>query len=578
MGLARYMVKKSVEQIQSESTSLGLKRTLGKWNLVSLGIGCIIGAGIFVMTGRAAAEHAGPALVYSFIFTGIACGFVGLCYAELASVLPISGSAYTYAYATLGEVLAWTMGWLLVLEYGVAASTVAVGWSGYINSFLLGFNIVIPPELTVAYGDVVPVNSVYQSIFSNLGYSFNDNNYLVAASGELVRGVFNLPAFLGVTLVTILLVIGVSESAKVNNIIVAIKTTVVVMFVVIGFFYVDTHNWTPFIPENEGPGRYGWDGIFRAAGIIFFAYVGFEAVSTAAQEAKNPQKDMPFGILGSLFICTLLYMATSAVLTGIVPYTDLNVPDPMAVAVDHIGLGWFAFLIKVGALTGLTSVMLVLLYGQTRIFYIMSADGLLPPSFSKIHPRFKTPYINTILIGGIVAVAAGMTPISLLGDLVSLGTLLAFIIVCFSVYYLRKKQPDLARPFRTPWVPVVPLLGVLTCGYLIVTMFISIQSFDEAYYVGHHPEVQQMVSEGKYATPLDHFLTAGQEEKDFKAWMPFDPEHPENAKSNVVLKPSGREILIYIPPYVLLGALIYIFYSRRNSKLGQEFAAANKAA
>lgn len=572
MSLARFMVKKSVEQIQSESTTLGLKRTLGKWNLVSLGIGCIIGAGIFVMTGRAAAEHAGPALVFSFIFTGIACGFVGLCYAELASVLPISGSAYTYAYATLGEVLAWTMGWLLVLEYGVAAATVAVGWSGYVNSFLLGFGTILPPQLTVAYGELIPVNSVYHDLFIQSGYFINDSNYLVTAGGELVRGFFNLPAFLGVSMVTTLLVVGVSESAKVNNAIVCIKLAVVVMFIVIGIFYVDVNNWTPFIPENEGPGRYGWDGIFRAAGIIFFAYVGFEAVSTAAQEAKNPQKDMPFGILGSLFICTILYMLTSAVLTGIVPYGDLNVPDPMAVAVDHIGLGWFSFLIKVGALTGLTSVMLVLLYGQTRIFYIMSADGLLPPSFSKIHPRFKTPYINTIVIGAIVAIAAGMTPISLLGDLVSLGTLLAFIIVCFSVYYLRKKQPDLVRPFRTPWVPVVPFLGILTCGYLIITMFISLQSFDEAYYVSRHPEVQQMVSEGLYDSPLDHFLEKGQNEPDRMEWLPVNPDAPDNAEKNVVLKHSGKEILMYIPPYILLGAFIYIFYSRRHSHLGKEFA------
>ena len=295
--------------------------------------------------------------------------------------MPISGSAYAYGYATLGEFIAWIIGWDLILEYAFGAATVAVGWSGYINSFLMGFGVVLPPELTVAYGDTVPVSNVYQPLFAAMGYGFNSDNHLLNSAGGLVRGIFNLPAFLGVSMVTALLVVGVSESAKVNNAIVLVKLAVVVMFVLIGIFYVDMNNWTPFIPENEGPGRYGWDGIFRAAGIIFFAYVGFEAVSTAAQEAKDPQKDMPFGILGSLLICTLLYMATSAVLTGIVPYSDLNVPDPMAVAVDHIGLGWFSFLIKVGALTGLTSVMLVLLYGQTRIFYIMSADGLLPPSF-----------------------------------------------------------------------------------------------------------------------------------------------------------------------------------------------------
>lgn len=567
MSFSRYFIKKSVARIMEESKVSELKRTLGPWNLISLGIGCIIGAGIFVMTGKAAAEHAGPALVYSFIFTGIACAFVGLCYAELASVLPISGSAYTYAYATLGEVLAWTMGWLLVLEYGVAAATVAVGWSGYINSFLIGFGIVIPPEFTVAFGDPVNVNAVYHHVFTDKGYSFNADSNLLDAAGHVVHGIFNLPAFLGVSMVTTLLIIGVSESAKVNNVIVFIKTTVVLMFIVIGVFYVDPANWQPFIPANEGPGKYGWDGIFRAAGIIFFAYVGFEAVSTAAQEAKNPQKDMPIGILGSLFICTILYMAVSAVLTGIVPYKELNVPDPMAVAVDHIGLGWFSFLIKIGAITGLSSVMLVLLYGQTRIFYVMARDGLMPKSFCKIHPKFKTPYINTMIIGMIVAVAAGVTPISLLGDLVSLGTLLAFMIVCFSVYYLRKKQPELVRPFRTPWVPVVPLMGILTCGYLVITMFVSVQPFDTAYYTAQHPKVQQLVESGKYDSALDHYLEKGQHKKHAENWKTIDPAAPDNAENFVVLKDSAKDILLYIPPYILIGALIYIFYGRRNSLL-----------
>ncbi len=567
MSFSRYFIKKSVERIVAESMNSELKRTLGPWNLVSLGIGCIIGAGIFVMTGKAAAEHAGPALVYSFIFTGIACAFVGLCYAELASVLPISGSAYTYAYATLGEVLAWTMGWLLVLEYGVAAATVAVGWSGYVNSFLLGFGVIMPPELTTAFGQVVKVNDVYHSLFTAHGYSFDAANQLLDSTGKLVHGIFNLPAFIGVAAVSTLLVVGVSESAKVNNAIVFIKLAVVVMFIGIGAFYVNVDNWTPFIPENEGPGKYGWDGIFRAASIIFFAYVGFEAVSTAAQEAKNPQKDMPFGILGSLFICTLLYMAVSAVLTGVVPYKDLNVPDPMAVAVDHIGLGWFSFLIKIGALTGLTSVMLVLLYGQTRIFYVMSRDGLMPAAFSKVHKRFQTPYINTIIIGSIVAIAAGMTPISLLGDLVSLGTLLAFMIVCFSVLYLRRKQPELVRPFRTPFVPWVPLAGVLTCGYLVFTMFFSFQAFDEAYYLGNHPEVKQQIEAGEYSDGLSHYLEVGQNEENWKEWKPFDLANEDAAEDHLVFKESGKEILHYIPPYILLGALIYIFYGRRHSHL-----------
>lgn len=508
------LAKKTVAQIQTEAQANTLKRTLGKWNLVSLGIGCIIGAGIFVMTGTAAANHAGPALVMSFIFTGIACAFVGLCYAELASVLPISGSAYTYAYATLGEVLAWVMGWLLVLEYGVAASTVAVGWSGYINSFLLSFNVVIPPELTVATGQPIQVTDVYHPMFEAMGYAFNAKNQLLTGAGEMVRGVFNLPATIGIMAVTMLLIVGVSESAKVNNIIVFIKVAVVVLFVAIGIFHVNPDNWVPFIPDNEGPGIYGWGGIFRAASIIFFAYVGFEAVSTAAQEAKDPQKDMPFGILGSLLVCTILYIGVSAVLTGIVPFKELAVADPMAVAVDKIGLGWFAFLIKVGAILGLSSVMMVLLYGQTRIFYVMSRDGLLPALFSSVHKKFHTPHWNTLMVGIVVAVAAGLTPIAVLGDLVSLGTLLAFMIVCFSVLYLRRTQPNLPRPFRTPGVPLVPLLGIATCGYLVFSIFFG-----------------------------------------------------QDSTGAIVITDSGRHVLSLTGPYVLVGAAIYILYGVRKSKL-----------
>lgn len=508
-------LRKTVAQIQAEAGSSELKRTLGKWNLLSLGIGCIIGAGIFVMTGTAAANHAGPALMISFIFTGIACAFVGLCYAELASVLPISGSAYTYAYATLGEALAWAMGWLLVLEYGVAAATVAVGWSGYLNSFLLGLGVMIPPELTAATGQPVKITDVYHPMFEVAGYMFGASGELLLKSGEAVKGVFNLPAFAGVVAVASLLVVGVSESAKVNNIIVFIKTAVVLAFVVIGAFYVNPDNWQPFIPENTAPGVYGWDGVFRAASIIFFAYVGFEAVSTAAQEAKNPQKDMPFGILGSLIVCTILYMGVSAVMTGLVPYQKLGVAEPMAVAVDAIpGMAWFAKTIKIGALLGLSSVMMVLLYGQTRIFYVMGRDGLLPEFFCKVHKKFQTPYINTIVVGAVVAVAAGVTPIQLLGDLVSLGTLLAFMIVCFSVLYLRKTQPDLPRPFRTPGAPLTPLLGMATCGYLVYSIFFG-----------------------------------------------------RDALGNIVLTHSGYEVLLHTGPYAIVGVLIYVLYGMRHSKL-----------
>jgi APA family basic amino acid/polyamine antiporter len=508
--------RKTIDQIQGEANTHELKRTLGKWNLVSLGIGCIIGAGIFVMTGTAAAQHAGPAIILSFVFTGIACAFVGLCYAELAALLPVSGSAYTYAYATLGEVFAWIMGWLLLLEYGVAAATVAVGWSGYINSFLLGFHIMIPPQLTAATGQPIQVTDVFQSQFTAIGYHFNSDGMLMDAAGHLITAIFNLPAFIGIGLVGTLLVIGVSESAKVNNVIVFIKLIVVLLFIGIGAFYVHPANWHPFIPPQKAPGVYGWDGIFRAASIIFFAYVGFEAVSTAAQEAKNPQKDMPFGILGSLLICTILYMGVAAVLTGLVPYAALNVADPMAVAVDHIGMNWFSFIIKIGAITGLSSVMLVLMYGQTRIFYTMSKDGLLPISLSHVHKRFKTPYINTIIVSAIVALAAGVTPISLLGDLVSLGTLVAFMIVCLTVLYLRRAEPNLPRPFRTPWSPVVPVLGILTCGYLVFTIFFG-----------------------------------------------------SNDAGAIVLTESGSKVLQYTGPYVIVGALIYLFYGMRNSELGK---------
>jgi APA family basic amino acid/polyamine antiporter len=445
--LKQMLARKSIAQIQHEANTHSLRRSLGKWNLLSLGVGCIIGAGIFVMTGTAAAQYAGPAIILSFIFAGLACAFAGLCYAELASVLPVSGSAYTYAYATLGEVFAWVMGWLLVLEYGLAASTVAVGWSGYVGSFLKDIGIIIPPAFSAATGTMVTL-----------------------ADGSQIESIFNLPAFLGVMAVTLLLVLGVKESASVNNVIVFIKVSVILAFIAIGVFYVNFDNLTPFIPENEGPGKFGMDGVLRAASVIFFAYVGFEAVSTAAAEAKNPQKDMPFGIIGSLLVCTIIYMAMAFVLTGVVHYSELNVPDPIAVAVDQIGLGWFAFIIKIGAIMGLSSVMLVLLYGQTRIFYTMAKDGLLPGFIAKVHPKFHTPYLNTLLVGAAVSLAAGTMPISQLGDLVSLGTLCAFAIVCMSVLYLHYKEPNLVRPYSTPFKPFVPILGILFCGYLIAQM------------------------------------------------------------------------------------------------------------
>jgi APA family basic amino acid/polyamine antiporter len=454
MGLGqRMMLRKSVEQIQRETRTSELKRTLGPWNLMLLGVGCIIGAGIFVRTGNAAALHAGPAVLLAFVIAGAVCAFAGLCYAELSSTLPVSGSAYTYSYTTLGEFAAWVMGALLLLEYGLAASVVAVGWSGYVVSLLADYGITVPPELTGPYGHVL--------------------------AGTDVVTVFNLPAFLVCVTLAALLVVGVSESAKVNNVIVAVKAGVIVAFIVIGGWMVmqnwDTlsANWDPFIPEPTGAkGEFGWGGIFRAASIVFFAYIGFEAVSTAGQEARNPQKDMPIGIIGSLVICTVLYILVSIVLTLVVNYKDLNVPDPVAVAVDSFGAewSWFAKIIKAGAIIGLTSVVLVLMYGQTRIFYTMARDGLLPRVFATVHKRFQTPWINTILVGLLTALAAGFFDINTLGDMTSVGTLAAFGIVCLTVIWLRTTHPELPRGFRVPFYPFLPALGIVACFGLIFSV------------------------------------------------------------------------------------------------------------
>lgn len=465
--MARMMARKSVAQVQRETETSELKRTLGPWNLLFLGIGCIIGAGIFVRTGNAAALHAGPAVVISYLIAGFICALAGLCYAELSSTLPVSGSAYTYSYTTVGEFAAWVMGALLLLEYGLAASVVAVGWAGYVVSLLGDYGIYIPPELTGPAGHAL------------MKGSGTEMTAVLDASGVPVTTIFNLPAFLICMALAALLVIGVSESAKFNNVIVAIKTSVIIAFIIIGGWFVIEHfdtlksNWDPFIPEPSGEkGEFGWSGILRAASIVFFAYIGFEAVSTAGQEAKNPAKDMPFGLLGSLFVCTILYILVSIVLTLLVNYKVLNVPDPVAVAVDALGpqWAWFAKIIKVGAIVGLTSVVLVLMYGQTRIFYTMARDGLLPRIFSTIHPRFKTPWINTILVGLITAFAAGFFDINTLGDMTSVGTLAAFAIVCLSVMWLRRTHPDIPRGYRVPFYPVVPVLGIIFCIALIFSV------------------------------------------------------------------------------------------------------------
>ncbi|MFO0541673.1 MAG: amino acid permease, partial [Phenylobacterium sp.] len=425
--------RKSVAQIQSEHEHGELKRTLGALNLTLLGIGCIIGTGIFVLTGRAAADFAGPGIMISFIITGTLCAFVALCYAELASVLPVSGSAYSYSYASMGEIMAWIMGLLLILEYGLAGSTVAVGWSGYLVSLLKDFGVAIPPALTAAPG--VEVKD--------------------AAGNVVATGIMNLPAMVALLAVTALLVRGVTESTTVNNVIVFIKVGVVVAFIGIGAFYVNPDLWSPLIPPQdpappagtpmdvwsqiwralvgivtgETGSQYGVSGVIHAAAVIFFAYLGFEAVSTAGAESRNPARDMPIGILASLAICTVLYILTSAVLVGIVPYQSLDNPAPIALAVNEIGLGWFAILVKIGALAGLSSVMLVLLYGQTRIFYTMSRDGLLPDVLSRIHPKFQTPWVNTVVVGVLACFAAGFMSLDKLADLSNVGALTAFGVV-----------------------------------------------------------------------------------------------------------------------------------------------------
>jgi APA family basic amino acid/polyamine antiporter len=470
-----YFRTKSMADLRGEEG--GLKRVLTATNLVLLGIGAIIGAGIFVLTGTAAAQYAGPGIVLSFCLAGLGCLFAGLCYAEFSSMIPVAGSAYTYGYATLGELVAWIIGWDLILEYLFAASTVAVGWAGYFTAFMTELGFKIPPALAGAPFSVVGTHTLVRSeicVDPATGALAVDavSRTLVPVADcvskglTLSHGLVNLPAVCLVLLLTALLVIGIKESARFNNFVVFIKLAIVLLVIGFGFKYVNSANWMPFIPPNTGEvGHFGWSGVIRGAAVIFFAYIGFDAVSTAAQEAKNPQKDLPIGMLGSLAICTVLYILMALVMTGLAHYTELNVPHPVFVAIEKAGpaLKWLGFFVNIGAIMGLASVVLVMLMGQPRIFFTMARDGLLPPVFGKVHPKFGTPYISTIVTGLVAAVIAGMFPIGLLGELVSIGTLLAFVIVCGGIIVLRRKQPDLPRPFRTPLVPLVPILGILTC-------------------------------------------------------------------------------------------------------------------
>ncbi len=471
--MANLLATKPLSLLTREASEEGehtLKRSLGPLNLITLGIGAIVGAGIFVLTGQAAALHAGPAVALSFVFAGITCAFAGLCYAEFASIIPIAGSAYTYGYATLGELVAWIIGWDLVLEYAFGAATVASGWSGYLVSLLDQLHINLAPRLTATTGTILYLYNQRWQPMGSLPAGVNISGL------PHVTGMFNLIAFLGIWAVTIVLIIGIKESANLNSAFVIIKLAIIAVFLVLGINFLIHHpdlaraNWHPFIPKAQGPGRYGFGGIITGAASVFFAYIGFDAVSTAAQEARNPKRDMPIGILGSLVICTLLYIAVSLVLTGMVSYRTLDVADPVAVGIDVTGVSWGSLLVKIGAVLGLGTVMLVMLLAQSRIFYSMSKDGLLWPWASVIHPKFRTPWISNLVVGGVVAVLPAVLPIDRLAELVNIGTLLAFTIVCSGVWILRRRYPEMERPFKTPLVPLVPILGILSALYLMITL------------------------------------------------------------------------------------------------------------
>jgi APA family basic amino acid/polyamine antiporter len=473
--------RKSITDLQAEArTDHSLKRALGAMNLTMLGIGAIIGTGIFVLTGTVAAENSGPAVVLSFVLAGIASVFAALCYAEFASLVPMAGSAYTYGYATLGEFFAWVIGWDLILEYALGATTVAIGWSGYVVSFLHDIGLDVPPVLSAARGThlinipaslaaILHVPAGWQSFSAQMGQTISAAGTDPATLAQ-VTAIFNLPAVIIIGLATTLLVIGIKESATVNDIIVLIKVAVVLLFIVAAARAINPANWHPFMPPAEGPGHYGWSGVMTGAGIVFFAYIGFDAVSTAAQEAKNPQRDMPIGIIGSLIICTVLYILVSGIATGVMPYKQLDVPDPIAVAADRAGLGWMSSLIKLGAIAGLSSVIIVMLLGQSRIFWTMSRDGLLPEFVNKVHPKFQTPWITSIVTGVAVAFFSALATVREAASLVSIGTLLAFVIVSCGILFLRVREPNLPRPFKAPWIWFVAPMGAISALYLMVSL------------------------------------------------------------------------------------------------------------
>lgn len=443
-------IKKPLAQLMAQAEgSRELRRTLGPANLVALGVGAIIGAGLFSITGLAAANNAGPAITISFVVAALGCAFAGLCYAEFASMIPIAGSAYTYSYATMGELIAWIIGWDLVLEYALGAATVAISWSGYLIKFLEYYNLHIPLELTL---------SPFQTV--------------TLADGSLVTGVINLPAVFIIVVVSLILIKGTHESALANAIIVSLKVGVVLVFVILGWSYINPDNYVPYIPENRGTfGEFGFSGIIRAAAIVFFAYIGFDAVSTAAQESKNPRKDMPIGILGSLVVCTILYILFAHVMLGLANYKEFAGKDgiaPVAVAIAHTPYVFLQQAVILAILAGYSSVILVMLLGQSRVFYSMSQDGLLPKLFSDIHPKFKTPYKSNFLFMLFVSLFAAFVPASVVGEMVSIGTLFAFVLVCIGIWVLRVKQPNAPRAFKVPMVPLIPILGVVTCLFMML--------------------------------------------------------------------------------------------------------------